>query len=224
MQYLKFWWPYSNQTWIVSSSILRVPGSSLASHAPGVGRGNNVGLRDFCHILTLLSAGASMFHKHMSSSVYRKSKMVVLANPPKKWNIVLRCTICGPLGLLFLQKVYCSFKHILGVRILRPTFIWHGSNCRILYIFIFDDRSFQMWPFRLGAFFNFLAILHVTNATDLRPVPFKFFVVNFRTRIILLVVKGWKKLIYLVSAQCVGYPKVGFATMCSKRLSHPARH
>ena len=39
----------------------------------GVGRGQNVGLRDleirdFCHILTLLPPGASVFHKHMSSS------------------------------------------------------------------------------------------------------------------------------------------------------------
>ena len=50
----------------------------------GVGRGQNVGLRDFCHILTLLTPGhpcftdfchiltllppgASVFHKHMSS-------------------------------------------------------------------------------------------------------------------------------------------------------------
>ena len=32
----------------------------------GVGRGQNVGLRDFCNILTLLPPGASVFHKHMS--------------------------------------------------------------------------------------------------------------------------------------------------------------
>ena len=30
----------------------------------------------------------------------RKNKMAALANPPKRWHIVLRCTICGPLGLL----------------------------------------------------------------------------------------------------------------------------
>ena len=34
----------------------------------GVGRGQTVGL-DFCHILTLLPPGASVFHKHMSSSL-----------------------------------------------------------------------------------------------------------------------------------------------------------
>ena len=33
----------------------------------GVGLGQNVGLRDFCHILTSLPPGASVFHKHMSS-------------------------------------------------------------------------------------------------------------------------------------------------------------
>ena len=30
----------------------------------------------------------------------RKKKMATLANQPKRWHIVLRCTICGPLGLL----------------------------------------------------------------------------------------------------------------------------
>ena len=33
----------------------------------GVGRGQNVELREFCHCLTLLPPGASVFHKHMSS-------------------------------------------------------------------------------------------------------------------------------------------------------------
>ena len=34
----------------------------------GVEQSQNVGLRNFCHILTLLPLGASVFHKHMSSS------------------------------------------------------------------------------------------------------------------------------------------------------------
>ena len=34
----------------------------------------------------------------------RKNKMASLANPSKRWHIVLRCTICGPLGLLFIEK------------------------------------------------------------------------------------------------------------------------
>ena len=33
-----------------------------------------------------------------------KNKMAALANPSKKWHIVLRCKICGPLGLLLLTK------------------------------------------------------------------------------------------------------------------------
>ena len=35
----------------------------------GVGQGQNVRLGDFCHILTLLPPGASVFHKHMSSLI-----------------------------------------------------------------------------------------------------------------------------------------------------------
>ena len=31
----------------------------------------------------------------------RKNRMAALADPSKRWHIVLRCTICGPLGLLF---------------------------------------------------------------------------------------------------------------------------
>ena len=33
----------------------------------------------------------------------RKNRMAALANPSKRWHIVLRCTICGPMGLLFHQ-------------------------------------------------------------------------------------------------------------------------
>ena len=39
---------------------------------------------------------------------YRKNKMAALANLWKRWHIVLRCTICGPLGLLF--KIYSENK------------------------------------------------------------------------------------------------------------------
>ena len=35
-----------------------------------------------------------------------KNKMAALANPLKRWHIVLRCTICGPLGLLFALSLY----------------------------------------------------------------------------------------------------------------------
>ena len=37
-------------------------------------------------------------------SADRKNKMATLANPPKRWHIVLRCTICGPLGLLLAHQ------------------------------------------------------------------------------------------------------------------------
>ena len=38
VQYLKFGWWYSNQTWTVSSSTVLVPHTSLTSYAPGVRR------------------------------------------------------------------------------------------------------------------------------------------------------------------------------------------
>ena len=66
VQYLKFGWSFSNQSWTVSSS----KGCSHFTDITcpwGVGRGQNVGLRNFCHSLTLLPPGASVFHKHMSS-------------------------------------------------------------------------------------------------------------------------------------------------------------
>ena len=66
VQYLKFGWSYSNQTWTVSSS----EGCSHFTYIScpgGWGRGQNEGLRDFCHILTLLPPGASVLCNHMSS-------------------------------------------------------------------------------------------------------------------------------------------------------------
>ena len=41
-----------------------------------------------------------------------KNRMAALANPSKRWHIVLRCTRCGPLGLLF-HIVHSSYDHII---------------------------------------------------------------------------------------------------------------
>ena len=41
---------------------------------PWGGAGQNVRLRDFCHIWTLLPPGASVFHKHMSSYAHNAMK------------------------------------------------------------------------------------------------------------------------------------------------------
>ena len=48
--------------------------------------------------------------------------MAVLANPSKRWHIVLRCTICGPLGLLFLY-----WPHHLHMR---QALIKHYNNIK----------------------------------------------------------------------------------------------
>ena len=56
VQYLKFGWWYNYQTWTVSSS----KGCSHFTDITrpwGLGRGQNVGLRDFCHNWTLLPPG-----------------------------------------------------------------------------------------------------------------------------------------------------------------------
>ena len=64
VQFLKFGWWYSNQTWTVSSSM----GSSHFTDmtCPWGWDRSKIELRDFCHISTLLPPGASVFHKHMS--------------------------------------------------------------------------------------------------------------------------------------------------------------
>ena len=41
--------------------------TDIDSHAPEVGQGSKCRTWGFCHILTLLPPGASIFHKHMSS-------------------------------------------------------------------------------------------------------------------------------------------------------------
>ena len=64
VQYLNFGWSYSNQTCTVSSSM---GFSQFTDITCPWGWVQNVGLRDFCHILTLLLPGASAFHKHISS-------------------------------------------------------------------------------------------------------------------------------------------------------------
>ena len=67
VQYLKFGWWHSNQTWTVSSSM----GSSHLTDitCPWGGRGQNIGLRDFCHtcISTLLLPGA--FYLLLSNTI-----------------------------------------------------------------------------------------------------------------------------------------------------------
>ena len=55
----------------------------------------------------------------------RKNKMAALANPPKSWHIVLRCTICGPLGLLlhFTVKLFHWWIKVGQDRLLESFYI-----------------------------------------------------------------------------------------------------
>ena len=43
---------------------------------------------------------------------FRPIGKTILANPSIRWHIVLRCTICGPLGLLFLFPVYRRWNRL----------------------------------------------------------------------------------------------------------------
>ena len=69
VQYLKFGWWHSNQTWSVGSSM----GSSYFTDitCPWGGAGSKCRTNRFfsLHILTLLVLGAFVFHKHMSSYI-----------------------------------------------------------------------------------------------------------------------------------------------------------
>ena len=42
----------------------------------------------------------------------QKTKIATLADSSKRWHIVLRCTICGPLDLLFYRKGQAFNSHV----------------------------------------------------------------------------------------------------------------
>ena len=51
---------------------MRVAHTSLTSHAPGGGRGQNIGMRGFA----IFSLGASVFHKHILFSFGIRLKLL----------------------------------------------------------------------------------------------------------------------------------------------------
>ena len=69
---------------------------------PWGGGVKNVGLKDICHILNLLSPGASMFHKHMTSFVSdTHSERYSLRSPANLTNvqIIIKVDVQGDLQL-----------------------------------------------------------------------------------------------------------------------------
>ena len=116
VKYLKFGWWFSDQTGTVGLSM----GSSHFTDIPhpyptslGVGRGQNVGLRELCHIVTLLSPGASVFPKHMSSLILH---LYIYPYAPTKY-------------YPFWDKYHASF-HMYGLH--QAAFIGRESNPRSL--------------------------------------------------------------------------------------------
>ena len=65
-----------------------------------------------------------------------KNKMAALANPPKRWHIVLRCTICGPLGLLFAVRDSC---------VVYLTEIIRGSENIFVSLYIEYSFPIRLW-------------------------------------------------------------------------------
>ena len=113
VQYLKFGWWYNYQTWTVSSS----KGCSHFTDITrpwGVGWGQNVGLRDFCHNWTLLPPGASVFHKHMSSNSDLIYIWFLLSHQWWFYNKILNFDTYFLIWKYFsLDNVWNSIKHYL---------------------------------------------------------------------------------------------------------------
>ena len=59
-----------------------------------------------------------------------KTKMAALADSSKRWHIVLRCTICGPLGLLFFCPSVCL--SVLMLLSPRNALRWGYSNAAVV--------------------------------------------------------------------------------------------
>ena len=91
----------------------------------GLGRGQNVGLRNFCHILTLLPPGASVFHKHMSRFKTCIDNQYALNWTPNAYRNMLM-SIFTP--SLYFQCVFNDFQCVitplraLSVALLRLSF------------------------------------------------------------------------------------------------------
>ena len=98
----------------------------------GVGRGQNVWLRDFCHILTLLPPGASVFHQHMSSLRY------YMSNFPSQFQyylIELVWTLGNILNeyLLLLKMPWCPHQFLSS----NHTYISHSQHFQLMQPFLY---------------------------------------------------------------------------------------
>ena len=105
----------------------------------GWGRGQNVGLGGFCHILTLLPPGASVFHKHMSSFIKRNNvTCYFLGDMTVSYNshCIYLCTHLNSGFDMFLPKIRRQYKakHLLTKRFCEGTKSepWKGSLCLML--------------------------------------------------------------------------------------------
>ena len=91
-----------------------------------MGRGLNVGFRDFCHILTLLPPWASVFCKHMSSFFFKKISLIFFSLPDV-------CSYKYPLSKCYI--IYQNTRFQNDTEACR----WHGWKI-IWYIYLAASR------------------------------------------------------------------------------------
>ena len=75
----------------------------------------------------------------------QKTKMAALADSSKRWHIVLRCTICGPLGLLFDIAIHVYRNTFFGPQYPALLNTIRG-RAFIFHMCIPCDKTFHMVP------------------------------------------------------------------------------
>ena len=93
-----------------------------------MGLGQNVGLRYFCHSLTLLQRGASVFHKIVFTKLdICLSQTSELPRNRILLHLMLRWVMLAILGLLLylLRHLYIDSSHYMTF----VSFIWTGNFC-----------------------------------------------------------------------------------------------
>ena len=90
----------------------------------GMRRGQNVGLRGFCHILP----GASVFHKHMSSFfLWSDIKWLIIKD--LKW-ILFHTVFMKPVVCLFILKSFGKFRKWIVCLWIIPELLKRGYTCK----------------------------------------------------------------------------------------------
>ena len=122
----------------------------------GVGWGQNVGLTDFYHILTLLPPWASLFHKHMSSFYWNLEKINALSNlhyhPSVRWRTCVACGSFDNKALLPLKLDYKTDRQTLE----KVISVIHSA----------EHRWWKVWSTWPLIKWNSVDVIHAKHWTD----------------------------------------------------------